>query len=169
LRSLRQPRGSEEMTKGEDGRAVKVLLPLKRHLKCTGRSTQPIRHRRTAPQVPRNRIRANADNRKSSRPSLFHAKPRTATSIPHTCFRRIPPQKILVSRFMAKTWPAFHSLWQESGIGSVKPRQGFKCSGRATRLRSYPRAGPPVPPGRSRANVCFVHSCTRRPKKNPAP
>src|SRR5215831_9969422 len=31
--------------------------------------------------------------------------------------------------------------------------QGFKCSWRATRLRSYPRAEPPAPPGRSRANV----------------
>src|SRR5262249_1169662 len=33
--------------------------------------TQPIRHRRTAPQAPRNRIRANADNRKASGPFLF--------------------------------------------------------------------------------------------------
>jgi hypothetical protein len=41
------------------------------HLKCSARSAQPIRHRRTAPQAPRNRIRANADNRKASGPSLF--------------------------------------------------------------------------------------------------
>ena len=51
-------------------RYARVLLPLKRHLKCSARSTQPIRHRRTAPQAPRNRIRANADNRKTSSPSL---------------------------------------------------------------------------------------------------
>src|SRR5215813_392721 len=50
---------------------ARVLLPLKRHLKCSARSTQPIRHRRTAPQAPRNRIRANADNCKASGPSLF--------------------------------------------------------------------------------------------------
>jgi hypothetical protein len=35
--------------------------------------------------------------------------------LPHTCFRRISPQRFLVSRFVAKTWPAFRSLWQESG------------------------------------------------------
>ena len=40
-------------------------------LKCSARSTQLIRHRRTAPQAPRNRIRANADNRKASGPFLF--------------------------------------------------------------------------------------------------
>src|SRR5262249_30931018 len=34
-------------------------------------STKPITPRRTAPQAPRNRIRANADNRKASDPSLF--------------------------------------------------------------------------------------------------
>src|SRR6266851_5108038 len=34
---------------------------------------------------------------------------------PHTCFRRISPQRFLVSRFVAKTWPAFRSSWQESG------------------------------------------------------
>src|SRR5215813_4371239 len=50
---------------------ARVLLPLKRHFKCSARSTQPIRHRRTAPQAPRNRIRANADNRKASGPFLF--------------------------------------------------------------------------------------------------
>jgi hypothetical protein len=41
----------------------------------------------------------------------------------------------------------------------VRPaRQGFKCSGRATRQRSYPRPGPPVPRGRNPTSVCFVHS-----------
>jgi hypothetical protein len=35
--------------------------------------------------------------------------------LPHTCFRRISPQRFLVSRFVAKTWQAFRSLWQESG------------------------------------------------------
>ena len=38
--------------------------------KCSARSTQPIRRRRTAPQAPPYRIRANADNRKTSGPSL---------------------------------------------------------------------------------------------------
>src|SRR5438445_6352167 len=40
-------------------------------VKCSARSTQQIRHRLTAPQAPQDRIRANADNRKASRPSLF--------------------------------------------------------------------------------------------------
>src|SRR5262249_24827777 len=40
-------------------------------LKCSARSIQPIRRRRTAPQAPPCRIRANADNRKTSRPPLF--------------------------------------------------------------------------------------------------
>jgi hypothetical protein len=35
--------------------------------------------------------------------------------LPHTCFRRISPQRFLVSRFVAKTWPAFRALRQESG------------------------------------------------------
>ena len=45
---------------------------------------------------------------------------------------------------------------------SDQAAKDFKCSGRATRLRSYPRAEPPVPPDRSRANACFVHSYAPR-------
>jgi len=40
-------------------------------LKCSERSTQQIRYRPTGPQAPWDRIRANADNRKASRTSLF--------------------------------------------------------------------------------------------------
>src|SRR5215510_16187849 len=40
-------------------------------LKCAARSIRRIRYRPAAPPAPRNRIRANADNRKASRPSLF--------------------------------------------------------------------------------------------------
>jgi hypothetical protein len=40
-------------------------------VKCSARSIQRIRCPPTAPQAPRNRIRANADNRKASRSSLF--------------------------------------------------------------------------------------------------
>src|SRR5262245_27072839 len=40
-------------------------------LKCAARSIRLIRYRPATPQAPRNRIRANADNRKASRPSLF--------------------------------------------------------------------------------------------------
>src|SRR5215831_11217719 len=39
--------------------------------------------------------------------------------LPHACFRRISPQRFLVSRFVAKTWPAFRSLWRESGTAAV--------------------------------------------------
>jgi hypothetical protein len=50
----------------------------------------------------------------------------------------------------------------------------FKCSGRATPLRSYLRAEPPVPPSHSRANACFVHSWRASPpsywrKRNSGP
>src|SRR5262245_56756187 len=40
-------------------------------LKCAARSIRLIRYRPAAPPAPRNRIRANADNRKASRTSLF--------------------------------------------------------------------------------------------------
>ena len=43
-------------------------------LKCSERSTQQIRYRPTGPQAPWDRIRANADNRKASRISLFVSK-----------------------------------------------------------------------------------------------
>jgi len=49
--------------------------------KCSARSTQPIRRRRTAPQAPPYRIRANADNRKTSRPSLCERLMTTVVSI----------------------------------------------------------------------------------------
>jgi len=39
--------------------------------------------------------------------------------LPHACFRRISPQRFLVSRFVAKTRPAFRSLWRESGMAAV--------------------------------------------------
>src|SRR5262249_33427407 len=42
-------------------------------LKCAARSIRLIRYRPAAPPAPRNRIRANADNRKASRPSLSNA------------------------------------------------------------------------------------------------
>jgi hypothetical protein len=90
-------------------------------LKSSARSTQQIRCRPTAPQAPRNRIRANADNRKASRPSLFELPPKAVTPlvdqhVPHFRFRRISPQWFLVSRFVAKTRPAFRGLWRKSGI-----------------------------------------------------
>src|SRR6516225_10323876 len=43
-------------------------------LKCAARSIRLIRYRPAAPQAPRNRIRANADNRKASRPSLLERR-----------------------------------------------------------------------------------------------
>src|SRR5215831_4053537 len=95
-------------------------------LKSSARSTQQIQCQPTAPQAPRNRIRANADNRKASRPSLFEltSSGDAATTgnrlvdqdVPHFRFRRISPRWFLVSRFVAKTRPAFRGLWQESGI-----------------------------------------------------
>src|SRR5215510_4139798 len=39
--------------------------------------------------------------------------------LPHACFRRISPQRFLVSRFVAKTRPASRSLWRESGMAAV--------------------------------------------------
>src|SRR5262249_46315058 len=36
--------------------------------------------------------------------------------LPHACFRRISPQRFLVSRFVAKTRPAFRNLWRGFGI-----------------------------------------------------
>src|SRR5262245_58678073 len=39
--------------------------------------------------------------------------------LPHPCFKRISPQRFLVSRFVAKTWPAFRTLWQESGSAEL--------------------------------------------------
>src|SRR6266540_487732 len=49
-------------------RTKSALSPI---LKCSARSIRQIRYRPAAQQAPRNRIRANADNRKASRPSLF--------------------------------------------------------------------------------------------------
>ena len=56
LKQLAQPLG--------EGRYDQIL-------KCSERSTQQIRYRPTGPQAPWDRIRANADNRKASRTSLF--------------------------------------------------------------------------------------------------
>ena len=59
LKQLAQPLG--------EGRYDQIL-------KCSERSTQQIRYRPTGPQAPWDRIRANADNRKASRISLFVSK-----------------------------------------------------------------------------------------------
>src|SRR5262245_32539520 len=88
------------------------------NFKCSARSTQPIPRRRTTPQAPPSRIQANADNRKASRPSLLErlVQPLIHQHLPHTRFRAISPQRILVSWFAAKIWPAFRDLWRESGM-----------------------------------------------------
>jgi hypothetical protein len=59
----------------------------------------------------------------TSRGDPDHAEPLARTGnrlvdqhVPHVHFRRISPPRFLVSRFAAKTWPAFHSLWRESGV-----------------------------------------------------
>src|SRR6266550_814338 len=46
-----------------------------RILKCSARSIRQIRYRPAAPQAPRDRTQANADNRRASRPSLFERLP----------------------------------------------------------------------------------------------
>src|SRR5262249_20104323 len=52
-------------------------------LKCAARSIRLIRYRPAAPPAPRNRIRANADNRKASHTSLFERLgPRTVAGEP---------------------------------------------------------------------------------------
>jgi hypothetical protein len=51
--------------------AQQVLCPLGHILKCSARSTRQIRRRPTVPQATRDRIRANADNWKASRRSLY--------------------------------------------------------------------------------------------------
>src|SRR5215468_8652013 len=51
--------------------AQQVLYPLGHILKCSARSTRQIRRRPAAPQATRDRIRANADNWKASRRSLY--------------------------------------------------------------------------------------------------
>src|SRR6516165_3655019 len=56
-------------------------------VKCSARSAQQIRHRLTALQAPRDRIRANADNRKASRPSLFERPQKTATVLLNNIYR----------------------------------------------------------------------------------
>src|SRR5262249_56097101 len=43
--------------------------------------------------------------------------------VPHFRFRRTSPQWFLVSRFVAKTRPAFRGLWRKSGIDRY--RRGF--------------------------------------------
>ena len=51
-------------------------------LKCAARSIRLIRYRPAAPPAPRNRIRANADNRKASRTSLFAGLSRSVAGEP---------------------------------------------------------------------------------------
>src|SRR5262249_16997561 len=135
-------------------------------LKCAARSIRLIRYRPAAPPAPRNRIRANADNRKASRTSLFErlgsqGRLRGASGgrlgnrlvnqhLPHACFRRISPQRFLVSRFVAKTRPAFRNLWRESGIqagccGRFAKTSAKLCLAarrRVRRARSSPNAAP---------------------------
>src|SRR5215813_2140613 len=74
---------SDEVIAGQAGASSKRVV------KCSARSTQQIRHRLTALQAPRNRIRANADNRKASRPSLFEClgPQKTATVLLNNIYR----------------------------------------------------------------------------------
>src|SRR5262249_56589665 len=51
-------------------------------LKCAARTIRLIRYRPAAPPAPRNRIRANADNRKASRTSLFAGLSRSVAGEP---------------------------------------------------------------------------------------
>jgi hypothetical protein len=51
-----------------------LLGPLKPILKCSAQSIQQIQCRPTAQQEPRNRIRANAENPKTSHSSLFERR-----------------------------------------------------------------------------------------------
>src|SRR5215471_10259193 len=44
--------------------------------------------------------------------------------------------KILVSRFVAKTWPAFRGLWRESGIQAVRKNERQLMSRKETLLSS---------------------------------
>src|SRR5262249_43743187 len=46
--------------------------------------------------------------------------------LPHACFRRISPQRFLVSRFVAKTRPAFRSLWRGNGVAAAAAAGGKK-------------------------------------------
>jgi hypothetical protein len=118
--------GSPEVMACVRSRIICFGQVLRDMLKSSARSTQQIRCRPTAPQAPRNRIRANADNRKASRPSLFELNftgdaARTGNRLvdqhlPHFRFRRISPQWFLVSRFVAKTRPAFRGLWRKPGM-----------------------------------------------------
>src|SRR6516225_5079014 len=71
-------------------------------VKCSARSAQQIRHRLTALQAPRDRIRANADNRKASRPSLFERPQKTATVLLNNIYRT-PVSGV------------FRGLWREPG------------------------------------------------------
>ena len=111
LKQLAQPLG--------EGRYDQIL-------KCSERSTQQIRYRPTGPQAPWDRIRANADNRKASRISLFVSKTvagepqgEDATvlliNIYRTSVSGVLRRKDSGLRFVAKTWPAFRDLWRESG------------------------------------------------------
>jgi len=68
--------------------------------------------------------------------------------LPHACFRSTSPERFLVSRFVAKTWPAFRSLWRESGM--KKPSRSTRRSlvhltlkGHFAENRGVPRFGVP--------------------------
>jgi hypothetical protein len=70
--------------------------------------------------------------------------------LPHVCFRRISPPKVLVSRFVATIGRAFRGLWRESDMGAqvecrsalvlLRPPLEERANGRCPRHRSigYP-------------------------------
>ena len=69
--------------------------------------------------------------------------------LPHVCFRRISPQRVLVSRFVATIGRAFRSLWRESDMGGqIKRRSTLQLimPGQA-RSAGYAR----MPPSRTAA------------------
>src|SRR5262249_59429453 len=49
--------------------------------------------------------------------------------VPHFRFRRTSPQWFLVSRFVAKTRPAFRGLWRKSGIDRYRREFFFSFFG----------------------------------------
>ena|SRR5215467_5949282 len=127
--------------------------PLGHILKCSARSTRQIRRRPAAPQATRDRIRANADNWKASRRSLYsnaqvsnrsqrrvagNAQGEDEAAVLLIDMYRTPVSGVLrrkesgfavcgenpasISRFAAKTRPAFRSLWRESGAADPSAR-----------------------------------------------
>jgi hypothetical protein len=84
-------------------------------LKSSARSTQQIRCRPTAPQAPRNRIRANADNRKASRPSLFELPPKAVTPREWATVLLINMYRTSVSGELRRNGFWFRGLWRKPG------------------------------------------------------